>query len=40
MPALDFPALFGTGLTERRATSPTRRQAHDRIAAFEALRAP
>lgn len=39
MPVLDFPGLFGTGVTERCATSPTRQQAQDRLAAFDALRA-
>lgn len=35
--ALDFSGLFGAGLTERRASAPTRAQANARLAAFDAL---
>lgn len=35
--ALDFSGLFGAGVTERRATAPTRAQADARLTAFDAL---
>ncbi|MBY8825136.1 STM4011 family radical SAM protein [Sphingomonas colocasiae] len=35
--ALDFPGLFGAGLTERRASFPTRAAAQARLARFDAI---